>query len=523
MKAGAEPDAGGDRRGHDHDPDEHRRIIPYAALFVLGLLVSGFTIARGIGPFDEGLVLQAASRVADGQLPYRDFAWAYGPAQPLLLGGLAEAFGQSLMWWRLERVAVDAAIGVLVFGLVRPHAPVWLAAAAWLCAVAGFSQPTDPNPMAPAVAFGLAGVLVAARGGAAGAGALAGVAAAWRLDFGVYALVGVLAALAAHGGEARGGTGASLRGGLARAALGWTVAAAVAYLPFALAAGPADVWEELVGRSLRDGPAWRLPFPLGYDGGLSGPADAKDLIDFYVPLILVASVGAAAAALWARRPPPPAALGLAGLALGGLAYLVSRTDEFHALPLLAIAAPLLALAWAPLRRRRAALVLPALLALLALHGVGNRASALLRPPALAPVDVAVADGVRAPASEARAIEGMVGAVQRRVPPGEPIYSITLRSDLVRINNPMVYVLAERPNALREDFGLNTPAPAQRRLAAALERAAPRVIVRWTDPASAVREPNRRGRPSGSRALDEWVGENYRAAERHGHYVVLERR
>lgn len=510
MKAGAEPDAGGHGRGGGQDPDGHARIIPYAALFVLGLLVSGFTIRRGIGPFDEGLVLQAASRVADGQLPYRDFAWPYGPAQPLLLGALAEAFGQSLVWWRLERVAVDATIGVLVFALVRPHAPAWLAGVAWICAVAGFSQPTDPNPMAPAVAFGLAGVLVAARGGPAAAGALAGVAAAWRLDFGVYALVGVLAALA-------------LRGGFARALTGWVAAAAVAYLPFAVLAGPADLWEELVGRSLRDGAAWRLPFPLGYDGDLSSPADAKDLLDFYVPLMLVVSAGAAAAALWTRRPPAPAAIGLAGLALGGLAYLLSRTDEFHALPLLAIVAPLLALAWAPLRRRRAALVLPALLALLAVHGVANRASALLRPPELAPVHVPVADGVRAPAAEARAIEGMVAAVQRRVPRGKPIYSVTLRSDLVRINNPMVYVLAERPNALREDFGLNTPAAAQRRLAAALERAAPRVIVRWTDPASAVREPNRRGRPSGSRALDDWVAANYRTAERHGDYLVLERR
>ena len=510
MKAEAEPHAGGRGRYDDQGARDHARIIPYAALFAAGALISGFTLLRGIGPFDEGLVLQAANRVADGQLPYRDFAWPYGPAQPLLLGGAAEAFGQSLLWWRLLRVAVDAAIGVLVFALVRRQAPPWLAAGAGLAAVAGFSQPTDPNPMAPALALGLAGVLVTARGGALAGGALAGVAAAFRLDFGVYALLGVLAAALVQPAAIR---------LAARAAAGWAAVVAAAYLPFAALAGPADLWEELVGRSLRDGAAWRLPFPLEYDGGLTGAADAKDLLDFYVPLLLVIGFAAGVVTFVARRPSPVAA-GLLGLGLGGLAYLVSRTDEFHALPLFVVVVALLTLAPA---RSRAAVPLLAVLALLAAHGAANRLSALVQPPELAAVDVPVADGVRAPPAEARALERMVAAVQRRVPAGEPIYTVTLRSDLVRINNPMIYVLAERPNPLPEDFRLYAPPREQRRLIAEIGRAQPRVIVRWSDPVSALREPNRRGRPSGSRALDEWITRNYRPAERRGSYTVLVRR
>ena len=511
MKAESEPDAGRDGRGHEQDAGEHAGMIAYLAVFAAGALVSGFTLLRGIGAFDEGLALQAASRVASGQVPYRDFAWAYGPAQPLALGGLAELFGQSLLWWRVLRVAVDAAVAVLVFALVRRRAPDWLAAVAALAAVAGFSQPSDPNPMAPALAFGLAAVLAASRGGPLAAGALAGGAAAWRVDFGVFALIGVAAALALQPGLAR----AALR-----AAAGWTAVVAAVYLPFAVLAGPADLWEEIVGRSLGDGAAWRLPFPLDYDGGLSGLSAAKDLLDFYVPLLLVAGVALAAIALVVRRPPAPEAAGLAGLAAGGLAYLLSRTDDLHALPLIAVAAPLLALAWAPLRSRPAALVLPAVLALLLAHGAGNRLSALVRPPNLDPVDVAVADGARTEPAEARSLERTVAAVQRRVPAGEPIYTVTRRSDIVRLNNPMVYVLTQRPNPLREDFGLHAPAAEQRRIAAALARVRPRVVVRWTDPSSALREPNRRGRPSGSRALDRWLGAHYRPAERHGHYVIL---
>ena len=510
MKAETEPHAarnGGDR---DQDARDHRWIIPYALVFAGGLLVSGFTILRGIGVFDEGLALQAANRVGDGQLPYRDFAWAYGPAQPLILGGLAEVFGQSLLWWRILRVAVDAAIGVLVFALVRRQAPPWLAALAALTAVTGFSQPTDPNPMAPALAFALGAVLMASRSTIT-AGVLAGVAAAFRLDFGVYALIGVLAALAVQPGFARGAI---------RAGAGWLGTVAVAYLPFVMLAGPGDVWEEVIGRSLADGAAWRLPFPLAYDGGLSGLGDAKDVLDFYVPLLLLAGLGAAGVALALRRPPPAAAAGLLGLALGGLAYLFSRTDELHALPLIVIAAALLALAWAPLRRHPLAFVLPLVLLMLAAHGVGNRVSALVRPPDLERLDVELADGVRAPPRDARGIEGMVAAVERRVPPGAGIYSVTRRSDLVPVNNPLVYVLTQRPNVLGQDFGLNTSPRAQRRLVAALAAERPAAIVRWTHPESVLREDNRRGRPSGSRALDEWIAANYRPAERHGDYVVL---
>ena len=46
-----------------------------AFLYAAGVLISAFTVLRGIDPFDEGLILSAAARVADGQLPYGDFPW----------------------------------------------------------------------------------------------------------------------------------------------------------------------------------------------------------------------------------------------------------------------------------------------------------------------------------------------------------------------------------------------------------------------------------------------------------------
>src|SRR3954449_3688466 len=101
-----------------------RRAWPYVCLFAGAAALSACTLTRGIAPHDEGLMLQAASRIADGQWPYRDFWFNYGPGQPLLLA----PFAHSLIAWRVIRVALDASVAVLAFALVRRTAPLWLAA-----------------------------------------------------------------------------------------------------------------------------------------------------------------------------------------------------------------------------------------------------------------------------------------------------------------------------------------------------------------------------------------------------------
>src|SRR3954454_21089944 len=130
--------------------------VVWLGLFAAGLAISGFTIRRGVEPFDEGLTLQAARRVADGQVPYSDFLWAYGPAHVYLLAGLFKAFGTSLLWWRIVRVLVDAAIAVLVFKMVERGAPRRVAGVAWLTAICAMAQPTGPSPFAPALLCTLA-------------------------------------------------------------------------------------------------------------------------------------------------------------------------------------------------------------------------------------------------------------------------------------------------------------------------------------------------------------------------------
>ena len=507
----------------------------YAALAALAALISGFSLLRGIDPFDEGLMLQAADRIAGGQLPYRDFLYPYGPAQPFLLAGLQEVFGPSLVAWRIVRLLANVAVSLVVFALARRAAPLPLALLAWLVAATAMAQPLSANPFPLALLFALLAVGAATTSADAGwrrallAGVLTGAAAAWRLDFGAYAAVACLAAAALRPAERR-------RFALAYGA-GLAGVVALVYLPFFVAAGPGDAWEALVAKSLREREWWTLPFPLSYDGGLAlwPPGDllrdAKDLVGHYVPLTLVLGTAAAVALTAARalrdRRIPWQWAAWAVLALCFLQYLRSRTDVFHETPLAVVLAVALAgcAAWA-LRlpggagRRAAAGAAISVLAILALAGTANRLSALLLPPDLASVDLPQADGVRAEPAEARTLPAAVRAVQDVVPPGQPIHVVTRRSDLVRIGHPLFPFLAERPTVLDRDFDLLTSPDAQADVVAALSATRPRAIVRWNDPTTVEREDNLRGEPSGSRLLDDYLARRYRTSARFGWYEVL---
>jgi hypothetical protein len=587
--------------------------LKLAALFAGAALISGFTIYRGGAEFDEGVVLAAAQRVASGEVPYSDFLWPYGPAEPYIFGAWFHLLGPSLMSWRVLRVLCDASVALTVYVLVRRGASERLALIGWLTTACAMAQPTSAGPFPYGLLFSLLALLVVDSGGvglrAAGrpglsglswrgstrsvgysgvsygaslsgvwrgslatpvaAGALIALAAAWRLDFALYGGAAVVVALLLQ--RERRSDMLPFAGVAASLTL-------LIYLPFAIAAGPADLWEQLVAKSLREKEWWTLPFPFSYDGGFTlWPLgdfleDVKDVLGYYVPLLVV--IGLALTAVAAVRERLPSRLaGLIVLGAGGLAYLLSRADEFHATPLLVVLAAALPLclavlepaggasyaprwaAAAPYGRRAAsyrlrprsggsyglrsrgaaayrraavpsraaevlALAVAAVLALLLAYGVWNRLSALLRPPELVTIEVPVAHGAKARPREARGIEGMVGEVQRLVPPGKPIYATTRRSDLVAFNQPLIYVLTERPNATDEDFGLLATGESQVATVEALRRERPRAIVRWLDPISVKREDNKRGRSTGVRFLDSYLKDYYRPLRRYGVYQVL---
>ena len=368
----------------------------------------------------------------------------------------------------------------------------------------------------------------------AAAGVLVALAAFWRIDFGAFAALGVLAALL---------LAPASRGDRVRAAgvfAGVGIAAGILlYAPFAIAAGPRTLYDQMVADALRYSSYWTLPFPLEYDGGLSFSSaralteDLKDVVGFYVPAALVVGLLAGAAACfvrWRRELLPWQWGGVLAFGLATASYLRSRPDEFHTQPLLVALAVLLPSAAVWLARQRngvpGAVLLGAtvaVLSVLAVSGIANRLSALLLPPRLERVGLSVTSAVQAPPAEARTLRQVVPYVKARVPPDEPIFVAPRRSDLVRFDNLLFYILADRDTVLDAGATLQALPAQQRRTVAALERERPRIVVRWTHPLSSQREPNRRGRPSGSRILDAYLARAYRPEASFGYYRVLQRR
>jgi hypothetical protein len=300
-------------------------------------------------------------------------------------------------------------------------------------------------------------------------------------------------------------------------------AAATAVLlvaPFALVA-PGDFWDQTVGFALDEQSLQRLPLPGSYDGAF----EPNKVLAFYLPYVLMgglalwlvlAAATRAPLRLWAPFP----------LALAGLAYLLARADEFHLVPLAAVLPVLLATGAARERlagRKAAALALALPGVLIAVHGLDRNRIDLFSAPPLATIEVDVADGVKAPPGEARALEELVDHVRDRVPGGRPVFVANPRHDLVRAGNPLVYVLAGRPNPTRYDVmqpGVVTTEAVQREIVRDLRRSRTELVVRWLSPVAAEAEPNGAGRSSGVRILDRHLARSYVEVERFGDYAVL---
>jgi hypothetical protein len=91
---------------------------------------------------------------------------------------------------------------------------------------------------------------------------------------------------------------------------------------------------------------------------------------------------------------------------------------------------------------------------------------------------------------------------------------------VAFNAPLLYVLTQRPNVLERDVGLFARPSEQRYIVRRLRAARPRAVVRWTSRLSAEREPNKRGKPTGYRLVDDYLARAYRPVAKHGDFEVL---
>jgi hypothetical protein len=441
-----------------------------------------------------------------------------------VLAVLHEVFGASLLAWRVLGVAIDAVVALLAYHLARRRAPEAYALVAWLAVATVMAFPLLPGPNPPALLLAFA-ALLAARRRPALAGALAGLACLFRFELGIAALAGVC--LTAPRGRRLRATGPAV------------AVAVVCLAPFFIVA-PRAMWHDTVGFYAIQG-LQRLPFPVGFDG----PWRPSKLIEFYIPLILVAGVvlwcvqmvvsherrtvsarasmhGGIAAGPPARDPDAES-WSLAPLAAVGLGYLLGRTDLYHLVPLAAVLPVMLAWSATAARARWLQIVLLVALALIAVYGVERRAGQALHPPAGAAVPGPAGDGVQTSPADAASLRRLEGELARLTGPGEPIFVANPRFDRVTAGDPLVYIITGHPNPTRYDVmqpGVVTAAPVQREIVDTLRRSRTRVVVRWSDPRAEQAQPNGSSRSSGVHVLDDYLRSRYRPVARYGVYEVL---
>ncbi|MBD3156319.1 hypothetical protein GF369_00675 [Candidatus Peregrinibacteria bacterium] len=87
-------------------------IIVVAALFGLALYVvtymlpSAYMLTKPLNVYDEGFLVTGAKRIAQGEVPYRDFWALYQPFNYLMLSGIFKIGGESIMVERLYASAL---------------------------------------------------------------------------------------------------------------------------------------------------------------------------------------------------------------------------------------------------------------------------------------------------------------------------------------------------------------------------------------------------------------------------------
>jgi len=91
------------------------------ALFIISILISCIpillTFNRGINYFDEGYIIEAARRIAAGEVLYRDFHFVYTPATVYILSLFLRVGGNLLIIERIGAALINI-LGVVFLGLL---------------------------------------------------------------------------------------------------------------------------------------------------------------------------------------------------------------------------------------------------------------------------------------------------------------------------------------------------------------------------------------------------------------------
>jgi hypothetical protein len=455
----------------------HRRVQVKLSigLIVACVVAEAAVLHVGIDDLDEGYFVQQATRVLHGQIPYRDFETFYTPGlvylHAMVYGGLG---GPSLVAPRVIALLARAMLALLLFALAQPlvRNPLWAAVPGVFLLVGLDDAPQrwEPHPGWLSTVFAVGAAWCVTRGSGrrrVAAGAAAGAAYLFKQNTGVF----ILGALLVHRTISK---ERAKRAG--EIAIGFGVITAIWVIPLLIALrGDVSSLGPLVGAVNQ--------------AGLFSPPEAS----IVVPVLCVV----AGIYFWGDQR-------LRWLTISGAALFLTqypRMDTLH----LAWSAPILLVVGAVALDRLA--LLWKILAFVGLAVVAAPIASeridLLRLPRAPIADV------EAPVITAQELSGVIADIQQLTQHGEPIF--------VYPTSPLLYVLADRPNATRFDH-VNPGAATPRQIDAViheLEQARVPVIV-----ISDFWQANW-GPPGLNAPLETWLNAHFaRQVARHGAYRVM---
>ncbi|MFN0006579.1 MAG: hypothetical protein ACKVXR_01625 [Planctomycetota bacterium] len=501
--------------------------------WVLGLAAFLLLAPGAFFDLPPGKLVVGATRILEGEVPYRDFWTMYAPGSLYLTAGLFALFGPELFVQGLASCALTAAASSVLYLLLRDAAVE--GRIAWACALvlalARWHTGIELSSYEPAFLLAALAWRDALSGRLARAGVFLGAAALFKHDFAAYAAVGAALAVVVRRGNPLPMLASSV------------VLVVPAILWLAWRAGP-EAWRDLVVFPATDfrlvrgepyphfvpptGPlvAWVSP-PTGIVQTRDAVLAVSRYLGCFMPQVFVL-VGLAVALRLRRNTPQALVLALVLLPLFWMAAHVQQNT--HISTMAALSAIVFATAWSARALSRWALGVAG-----AIHAVG-----LLLAPALAisymareipatrVLDVPGAALVLVPNETHAEMNPIAAFVRGRVPADEPIYVGLARHDATVISSPIVYYLCDRRPAVRYHElhpAITDREDVQGEMRASIEERGVRCVVLWRfgwprNRLDAIRDRNRRAVPgAGCEELDRWITGRFERVESHGEFDV----
>ena len=435
--------------------------------------------------YDEGITLLGAERISQGALPHRDFYCLYGPGYFVVLAGLFNMFGHSVLVERLADAVLRSCCVTLVFLLVANGGSAvigWCGAVAAVLALGAFGS--IGSVMVPVLALALANVFCLwplLRDGAAGAGkwriatagCCTGAAALCRYDVGGALLAAQIVVLSIQAVSVSGTRG------LRAVPLPFLAGASVLIVPYGIFVLAMGITQDLVFDAVllpeRTYALMRsLPFPRL-------AADATSVV-YLPPLILVVSAWYVFAARRARTIAVPwHVVMLASLTLVLIAKAYVRISGVHMMAATVASLALLGVLWCQAAPRRMPALLAGLGAAMVCAGFTVRREIDVAQDGLTwlaqgqdcatKADIPRLSCFQIDQPHLDAIRYVRSHTQR----GDRIFVSAGRHDKLFANDIAFYFLAARPPATKwyqMDPGLQTTFPIQQAVIADLARACP---------------------------------------------------